>query len=577
MKRKVVGLFALVLIVVYSLTLISSAATQESMFGSKTGSAYYDNVAYELGTQFSSSVDGIVTAVKVYTVTGETGNHTVRIWNNSSNTVVGGPYTWSYTGNNTWQTFTLPTPVNITASTVYTVAVSTGADTTKYYTALSGDLTSGGNNSNHLSWSANAGVFSTSAGSRPTSTFGGNNYLRDVVFVASDGNIALSKTVTYSSQEVGNEAANVVDGNTTSNRWSGSTATYPQWVQVDLGAVHNINQTELYPYLSRAYQYTIETSTDGINYSTVIDQSTNTTGASVLTDSFSATNARYVKLTVTGASGYSGGWTSIHDFKIISGAPSPTPTPTPTPTPPPTPTSWPDASNTGVPTGITLTPASGMTITVDNTIIDGKDITGQVTISADNVTIRNSRINTGSYFGIYVSSGTTGTVIEDTEVYASATHYTGILARDAIVRRVNVHDVENGIVADSNVSVLDSYIHDMAYIPGAHVDGIEWGATGNNITIDHNNIVIGGDTGAVNITPWGGGTANNIDVTRNLFSGGTYSLYIRGDGGGSVDGVFVASNVWVKNSYAYGTHSVQSASNITWLNNILDDNTVINL
>lgn len=171
-----------ILITLFTFSGPTSFAAAESMFASKTGTRYYDNAAYELGTIFRSSTAGQITAVKAYGVTGETGSHTVRIWSNSNNTVVAGPYTWNYTGNNSWLTYTLPTALSITANTDYTVTVSTGADSSKYYAAINGDFSSAGSNGASLSWPANAGVFTSSLGTRPTSSWNGSNYLRDVVF-----------------------------------------------------------------------------------------------------------------------------------------------------------------------------------------------------------------------------------------------------------------------------------------------------------------------------------------------------------------------------------------------------------
>lgn len=128
-------------------------------------------------------------------------------------------------------------------------------------------------------------------------------------------NLALNKAVTYSSQQAGNEASRVVDGNGTT-RWSAET--YPQWVQVDLSQIYSINRIDLAPYMNRAYQYKIEASTDGVSYSTVVDRTANTTEGPLLTDFFSSTNARYVKLTVTGASNYTGGWVAINELKVYS-------------------------------------------------------------------------------------------------------------------------------------------------------------------------------------------------------------------------------------------------------------------
>ena len=89
--------------------------------------------------------------------------------------------------------------------------------------------------------------------------------------------------------------------------------------------------------------------------------------------------------------------------------------------------------------------------------------------------------------------------------------------------------------------------------------------------------MIGGDTGCVNVTPYGGGEAYDNTIEDNLFSGGTYSLYLRGDGGGTVSGVTVTGNVWVEGSYAYGTHSVVDVSDVTWSGNTLDDGTEVPL
>ena len=139
----------------------------------------------------------------------------------------------------------------------------------------------------------------------------------DAIAVVGSGgvtdNLALNKPVTFSSQQSGNGANHMVDG-TTGTRWSAQT--FPQWVQIDLGSELSINQTELVPYSDRAYQYTVEVSTDGSNYTEIVDRTANTTGGSLLTDSFTTVSARYVRLTVTGASGYSGDWASVLEFRI---------------------------------------------------------------------------------------------------------------------------------------------------------------------------------------------------------------------------------------------------------------------
>lgn len=170
--------------------------------------------------------------------------------------------------------------------------------------------------------------------------------------LAVDQNVALNKPVTFSNQQTGNEAAKAVDGSTTT-RWAGYP--WPQWIQVDLGTTYTIYKTEIMPYANRAYQYRVEVSLNGTTYTTVVDKTTNTTGGATLTDTFAATSARYVRLTTTGASGYTGGWASYYEFRVFTDVGTATSTNTLAPatnTPTPTPT------RTNTPVGPTNTPTN---------------------------------------------------------------------------------------------------------------------------------------------------------------------------------------------------------------------------
>jgi hypothetical protein len=136
-------------------------------------------------------------------------------------------------------------------------------------------------------------------------------------------NLALNKTVTASSQQSTNPVSNLVDGNADS-RWSAQV--YPQWAMVDLGAIYTISSTEVICYGDRAYQFIIEAATtSGGTYTKIVDRSTNTTGGSntaPITNSFTSIDARYVRITVSGASGYTGDWTSIEELRVFGYASS---------------------------------------------------------------------------------------------------------------------------------------------------------------------------------------------------------------------------------------------------------------
>jgi uncharacterized protein YjdB len=132
-------------------------------------------------------------------------------------------------------------------------------------------------------------------------------------------NVALNQSVTASAFQDDSfgyqPPSRLVDGSTTdADRWSADG--FPQWAVIDLGGSYSLTEIRLYPYQDRAYQYTVEVSANGSSYSTIVNRSGNTTGGNLLTDTVSATG-RYVRLTVSGASGYGGTWVSINELEVI--------------------------------------------------------------------------------------------------------------------------------------------------------------------------------------------------------------------------------------------------------------------
>jgi|GEM_PF-2025429 len=163
-----------------------SSGSSESMFASVTGpQSQGDWTDKELGIVFSSSVAGKVTELKAYVASAaEAGAHTARIWKNSDGSLVGGPYTLNFSSTIGWQTFDIP-DLNLLANTAYTLSISTGSDSGRYYAMKTNSMSSAGNNGSHLSWQAHAGVYGTTLGNRPTTqALYDANYMRDIVFVA---------------------------------------------------------------------------------------------------------------------------------------------------------------------------------------------------------------------------------------------------------------------------------------------------------------------------------------------------------------------------------------------------------
>jgi len=178
----------------------------------------FDGTAYDLGTIFQSSVPGSVVKLRVYSVTGDTGDHTASIWDNAAGMVIAGPYTWNYGGANGWITMDIP-PVSLDANTLYTVSISTGTGPHRDYPNIAGGAATAGSNGQHLSYPTNAGVFSASPPppeTLPTSSYNGGNYLRDVVFVPA------GVVVNFPGMSVLGNGAAITNGSTSASSANGT-------------------------------------------------------------------------------------------------------------------------------------------------------------------------------------------------------------------------------------------------------------------------------------------------------------------------------------------------------------------
>ena len=139
---------------------------------------------------------------------------------------------------------------------------------------------------------------------------------------------------------------------------------------------------------------------------------------------------------------------------------------------------YPDETNTGVPAGVMLTNSGSITVTQNGTVITGLNISGNITILANNVTIRNTRITSRDYYPIrYFDNNNTRLLVEDTEIIGTNSDVTSSIAfNDYTARRVNVHGGADALKVDGNVVVEDSYIHGLSVGTDTHNDGFQ--ATG---------------------------------------------------------------------------------------------------
>jgi hypothetical protein len=125
--------------------------------------------------------------------------------------------------------------------------------------------------------------------------------------------LSLFRPCSASSEQDGNLAVNANNVDPVFTRWCSASSGYPAWWQVDLGSARQVNKAVIswFDDDGRSYRYRIEGSTDGVNYSTLVDRTDNTAPYTT-SDSFSGT-ARWVRVTVTGGNS---SYPSIYDAQI---------------------------------------------------------------------------------------------------------------------------------------------------------------------------------------------------------------------------------------------------------------------
>lgn len=136
----------------------------------------------------------------------------------------------------------------------------------------------------------------------------------------------------------------------------------------------------------------------------------------------------------------------------------------------------PDATNTGVPAGTTLTPYHGdMVITTAGTVIDSADVFGFIDVRAANVVIRNTRVR-GSSGG----AGNTGLIValnaacvnlrvDHCDLVPDFPSYwlDGILGDNFTATACDVYNVVDGFGINGtgvlNTALYSNWVHDLAY------------------------------------------------------------------------------------------------------------------
>lgn len=152
-----------------------------SVFGTPTGQSNFTDAAIELGVKIIPSSNGTITGVRFYKQGLMSGTHTGRLWTSGGSSITSAVFSGETASG--WQEVTFASPVSVTAGTTYVASV-TMADgrytaTPNYFTSniVNGPLTAPSSGS-----SGGNGVFNTTPGSFPSSTFNSTNYWIDVMY-----------------------------------------------------------------------------------------------------------------------------------------------------------------------------------------------------------------------------------------------------------------------------------------------------------------------------------------------------------------------------------------------------------
>ena len=221
---------------------------------------------------------------------------------------------------------------------------------------------------------------------------------------------------------------------------------------------------------------------------------------------------------------------------------------------------WPNAANTGVPNGVTLTDYTGpLRITTAGTVIRNARVNGTLNIQAANVQIINSRIVGGVRLDSPKSSSASFS-ITDSEVHIPDNLGTGLQGGNFKANRVEVTGGRRSMYCQYNCTIENSWVHAQAGDPGgqAHFSGIRME---QDTTLRHNTITCeaqrGPGTGcSAGLTGYG----DFAPIQNNLIEN---NIFLGGGGGGSTMCAYGGSS-GDDGSKPYGNQ----ANNIRFIDNV---------
>ena len=494
-----VGLVTAGLVAFASAGSSSAAPTSYTIWPSTTVpkiAADTDKSSVELGVVFKPSTTGWVTDIRYYKSAQNTGPHTGKLW--GSNGTMLAAVTFANETSSGWQQARLSAPVKVTAGSTY--VASYRAPNGRYADDV--NALSPTKPVTRYGLTATRGVYSYTSG-MPTKSWMNANYYVDVAFT----------TVA---------PAGAPPPSTTSGATSTATSTATTTTKPPTSTATSTATTTTKPPTSTATS--TATTTTKPPTSTATSTATTTTKPPTSTATSTAT----------------------------------TTTKPPTTTTAPSTTGTPNADNTGVPAGTTLKDSGSVTVSTDGAVISGLNVKGTVTISASNVTLKNSRITGKGFAIVRVSDSAKNVTVQDVEIdglgFSGEGNSMGVIG-PATVQRADITGVENGLTPGSGSVLRDNWIHGLAAPGSPHIDGVQIDGGLSNIRVEHNNIDMHEwtQTSAVMIDNYFG-PINGVTVNDNLLVGGGYTAYSDGQfSGGTIQNVSFTNNRMGRGYYGYAS------------------------
>jgi hypothetical protein len=159
-----------------------------------------DTSAVNLGVQFQASSDGMISGVRFYKESDNTGTHIGSLWTSTGTLLASG--TFSGESASGWQELDFSSPVPVTAGTTYVASYHTNTGHYAYTTSGLGSAVTNG----PLTALASGGVFAYGSGNGfPSSSYNASNYWVDMVYSPTTGNTPPTvTTATPSPNSTGN-------------------------------------------------------------------------------------------------------------------------------------------------------------------------------------------------------------------------------------------------------------------------------------------------------------------------------------------------------------------------------------